>query len=447
MENVKQTGLLYEFNPNDYRVGASPLVPLILNPSGDWRDWKPLDEKQYKDYTFDTLSCATFSALNVLETTVNFLMWNDKITLDKLEWLNKNGYIVDGKLNLSDRFTAIMSGTTNLGNYMPKVWDSIRKDGVLPEADLPFGGNNQVEYLDAGLITQAMKNKAKGFLDIIECAYEWTSIRPEDIDIALKQCPLHIAVYSGSHAVELIEKDHMFDTYPPFLAPLIPPITFALKGIAKPKATIQRTLKLGMSGADVKVLQNDLKTLGYFVYPTTTTYFGNVTNKAVKDLQRANGLVSDGIVGAKTYAKIAELKKNSKNWNLLPKVEILANRLLVECAKQGMSLKITSGFRSKADQDELYAQGRTKAGKIVTNAPYPQSLHNHGLAFDICFTGANPYPSDDRLWKKIADTGVKLGLTSGYYFTSFKDRPHFEYKGNYKYADIFAFNYDKINFE
>jgi peptidoglycan L-alanyl-D-glutamate endopeptidase CwlK len=40
-------------------------------------------------------------------------------------------------------------------------------------------------------------------------------------------------------------------------------------------------------------------------------------------------------------------------------------------------------LRTIAEQNELYAQGRTKAGKIVTNAKGGQSYHNYGLAFDI----------------------------------------------------------------
>lgn len=39
--------------------------------------------------------------------------------------------------------------------------------------------------------------------------------------------------------------------------------------------------------------------------------------------------------------------------------------------------------RTIAEQNELYAQGRTKPGKIVTNAKGGQSYHNYGLAVDI----------------------------------------------------------------
>jgi peptidoglycan L-alanyl-D-glutamate endopeptidase CwlK len=40
-------------------------------------------------------------------------------------------------------------------------------------------------------------------------------------------------------------------------------------------------------------------------------------------------------------------------------------------------------IRTFAEQDALYAQGRTKPGKVVTNAKGGQSYHNYGLAVDI----------------------------------------------------------------
>lgn len=40
-------------------------------------------------------------------------------------------------------------------------------------------------------------------------------------------------------------------------------------------------------------------------------------------------------------------------------------------------------LRTNKEQDELFAIGRTKPGKIVTNAKGGQSYHNYGLAIDI----------------------------------------------------------------
>lgn len=40
-------------------------------------------------------------------------------------------------------------------------------------------------------------------------------------------------------------------------------------------------------------------------------------------------------------------------------------------------------LRTFAEQDALFAQGRTKPGKIVTNARGGLSMHNYGLAIDV----------------------------------------------------------------
>ncbi|MFJ5622021.1 M15 family metallopeptidase [Peribacillus loiseleuriae] len=45
-------------------------------------------------------------------------------------------------------------------------------------------------------------------------------------------------------------------------------------------------------------------------------------------------------------------------------------------------VQIPDGYRSIAEQDKLYAQGRTAPGKVVTNAKGGQSNHNYGLAVD-----------------------------------------------------------------
>lgn len=70
------------------------------------------------------------------------------------------------------------------------------------------------------------------------------------------------------------------------------------------KFSITRTLKKGVSGSDVKTLQSALKTLGYFSYPSLTTYYGNVTVSAVTTFQKKSGLTANGVVDSKTAAAI-----------------------------------------------------------------------------------------------------------------------------------------------
>ncbi len=65
-----------------------------------------------------------------------------------------------------------------------------------------------------------------------------------------------------------------------------------------------RTLRYRSQGEEVHVLEEILQKLGYEVY--VSTYFGKDTDLAVKDFQLKNGLVVDGIVGLKTWAKLIE---------------------------------------------------------------------------------------------------------------------------------------------
>lgn len=46
--------------------------------------------------------------------------------------------------------------------------------------------------------------------------------------------------------------------------------------------------------------------------------------------------------------------------------------------------RFTEVIRSAKRQDELYAQGRSKPGKIVTNAKAWESAHNFALGVDYC---------------------------------------------------------------
>ncbi len=62
-------------------------------------------------------------------------------------------------------------------------------------------------------------------------------------------------------------------------------------------------LKQGSTGTNVKTMQQKLKNWGYYK-GAVDGIFGSRTKEAVKYFQRKNGLVVDGIVGAKTLAAL-----------------------------------------------------------------------------------------------------------------------------------------------
>lgn len=102
---------------------------------------------------------------------------------------------------------------------------------------------------------------------------------------------------------------------------------------------------------------------------------------------------------------------------------------------KGVRLRFTHTLRTNKEQDELYAQGRTKKGNKVTNAKGGQSIHNYGLAFDIVIlldkdnNGAFESISwdVDEYWMRVVNFFKSKGWTWGGGFKSLYDAPHFEY--------------------
>ena len=66
-----------------------------------------------------------------------------------------------------------------------------------------------------------------------------------------------------------------------------------------------------------------------------------------------------------------------------PRLREELETILYECANIGVGVRYTSVLRSDEEQNALYALGRTKPGKIVTNVQGGGSYHNYGLAVDI----------------------------------------------------------------
>ncbi len=97
-----------------------------------------------------------------------------------------------------------------------------------------------------------------------------------------------------------------------------------------------------------------------------------------------------------------------------------------ECKAQGLHIFLTEGKRSKERQKRLYAQGRTRPGKVVTRTLH--SRHLIGDAFDIAFdqkAHGSLYPSDTTVWNKVGKIWESLGLER-WWRRKTPDRPHFQ---------------------
>lgn len=133
---------------------------------------------------------------------------------------------------------------------------------------------------------------------------------------------------------------------------------------------------------------------------------------------------------AQLWAKIRELQAQllaMQPSGLQPLVKRKAELLVAEMNALGYQVTVYQGFRSIAEQDYLYAQGRTRPGPIVTNAKGGDSLHNYGVAIDVVFVkNGKPSWDNNHPWDKLGFHGKRHGFEWGGDWTTFVDRPHLQ---------------------
>jgi peptidoglycan L-alanyl-D-glutamate endopeptidase CwlK len=126
-----------------------------------------------------------------------------------------------------------------------------------------------------------------------------------------------------------------------------------------------------------------------------------------------------------------DLRTEGNIQTLQPKAQVKAREFMKAVqdtlGSESVVFKIISGTRTYAEQNALYAQGRTRfPGPIVTRARGGQSNHNFGVAWDIgVFVGGQYVPESD-LYKKAGKIGRDLGLEWGGDWKSLQDEPHFQ---------------------
>jgi peptidoglycan L-alanyl-D-glutamate endopeptidase CwlK len=123
---------------------------------------------------------------------------------------------------------------------------------------------------------------------------------------------------------------------------------------------------------------------------------------------------------------------------LMPELITKAQQMIAAAAPE-VTVLVTQGLRTYAEQDALYAEGRTAPGKIVTNARGGQSNHNFGTAYDVVPIDANGQPiwnTSDSAWSTIETIGKGLGLEWGGDFTSIHDIPHWQLTGGVSLAEM-----------
>jgi peptidoglycan LD-endopeptidase CwlK len=113
------------------------------------------------------------------------------------------------------------------------------------------------------------------------------------------------------------------------------------------------------------------------------------------------------------------------DFNFLSQVE----KCLIPVADAyGYDLRISSAFRSADEQDQLYQQGRTVDGHIVTDVEPGRSAHNYGLAVDV----VDRWKNYDINWDQIGKMAAYCNLEQG----DEGDQPHITHRKGLTMDDL-----------
>lgn len=139
-------------------------------------------------------------------------------------------------------------------------------------------------------------------------------------------------------------------------------------------------------------------------------------------------IVKPKVKGLPPSEAISEVDARSEKViaTLQPQVWPIARALVQKAAQNGIKIKVISGLRSYAEQNALYAQGRTQVGRRVTNARGGYSNHNFGIAFDIGVFDGSRYLGESPQYKAVGALGMELGLEWGGSWKTIVDEPHFQ---------------------
>lgn len=169
-------------------------------------------------------------------------------------------------------------------------------------------------------------------------------------------------------------------------------------------------------------------------------------DEIISGVQKKLGVLVDGRAGPETWGAIyayvvkpkiggvapadaiepVDARSEKTIATLLPEVRPIVRSLVQKAGQSGIQIKIIGGLRTYAEQDALYAQGRTKPGAKVTNARAGYSNHNFGIAFDVGVFEGSKYLPESVKYKAVGALGMDLGLEWGGNWKSIVDQPHFQ---------------------
>ncbi|MFZ5669867.1 MAG: M15 family metallopeptidase [Pseudomonadota bacterium] len=191
--------------------------------------------------------------------------------------------------------------------------------------------------------------------------------------------------------------------------------------------------------SDILFLQRLLSVGGFYAGPRDGKWSAAVDAAEDAFIARTEAIRAEhGRVDPRSEAAIA---------TLTPEAQVAARRFMAAAREMPLTCRILSGTRTYAEQDTLYAIGRTRERnrKPVTRARGGQSNHNFGVAWDVgLFEGGTYYAGATRAqmdaYRALAARAKAAvpDLAWGGDWKSFPDAPHYELKTGKTVAQLRA---------
>ena len=170
---------------------------------------------------------------------------------------------------------------------------------------------------------------------------------------------------------------------------------------------------------DVLFLQRLLKSAGFYK-STLDGDWGPKTDAAVTAFDERYRALRDQLGEF-------DLRTEKNIQTLHPTAQEAARRFLRQVLDAGITVRILSGTRTYAEQNNLFRIGRFGDTRPkVTNSRGGQSNHNFGIAWDVGIFDDGRYLTDSPLYRRAAEIGLSPGLEWGGNWISFKDTPHYQ---------------------
>jgi hypothetical protein len=165
----------------DHVYGVDNLPPVNL-ASGDWTPYLQSYEPQSFNYK-DTDECSQLGGfISPLEIYFNWLKATNQIPPSFLAFLLSNGYWNGTSFAFSERYIAILDGTSINGNVMHSGYEAVTNVGIIPRsmlmwslteaAQYPTQALMDTSYYDPSAITPNMTALGQQFLSYIQ-SFNW----------------------------------------------------------------------------------------------------------------------------------------------------------------------------------------------------------------------------------------------------------------------------------